>query len=37
MGLAAAACGGLSINIQRKGKAIGNNSKEALAQNWNSK
>jgi hypothetical protein len=37
MGLAAAARSGLSINIERKGKANGNHSKGALAQNWNSK
>jgi hypothetical protein len=37
MGLAAAARGELSINIERKGKANENHSKGALAHNWNSK
>jgi hypothetical protein len=37
MGLAAAARGGLSINLERQGKANGNHSKRALAHNWNSR
>jgi hypothetical protein len=37
MGLAPAVGAGLSINIERKGKANGNHSKRALATNWNSK
>jgi hypothetical protein len=33
MGLAAAARGGLSINLERKGNANGNHFKRALSQN----